>query len=92
VPAQKLEIPNPASAPAQKSDAQVKTTKASIAEWLKTCLADWDRATHMTKDEWTATCRRVSAERGKFLLEDASKGVPAAIGDKAPRPGTRLYR
>jgi hypothetical protein len=92
-PAQKTEVPKPlALAPAQKPDNQAKATKDTVAEWLKTCLADWDRATHMTKSQWTATCRRVSAERGKFLVEDESKGLPAGMGDKAPRPGTRLYR
>jgi hypothetical protein len=79
-------LPSP---PAQRPD---QTIEARVAEWLKTCLADWDRATHMTKSEWTATCRRVSAERGKFLVEDESKGLPAGMDDKAPRPGTRLYR
>jgi hypothetical protein len=76
-PVQKTEIPKPlASAPAQKPDA--KAAKDSIAAWLKTCLADWNRATHMTKSEWTATCRRVSAERGI-----AANGYPTVAGDKA---------
>jgi len=74
-----------ALAPAQNPGNQVKTTKDTIAAWLKTCLADWDRATHMTKSEWTATCRRVSAERGKFLTEDAASGYPTVAGDKAAR-------
>jgi len=29
-----------------------------IAQWLKTCLEDWDAATHMTRNEWG---RRASA-------------------------------
>jgi hypothetical protein len=85
-PAPKPETPKPlALAPAQKPDNQAKSTKDTIAAWLKTCLADWDRATHMTKGEWTATCRRVSAERGKFLTEDAARGYPLVAGDKAAR-------
>jgi hypothetical protein len=45
-----------------------------VAEWLKTCLSDWDRSTHMNNREWRATCERVASERAKFLLEhpDAS--------------------
>ena len=48
--------------------------------WLKTCLADWDQATHMTKSEWRTTCKRVAEERRTFLLEtpDAS-----SIGSRA---------
>jgi hypothetical protein len=85
-PVQKTEIAKPlALAPAQKPGDQVKSTKDTIAAWLKTCLADWDRATHMTKGEWTATCRRVSAERGKFLTEDAARGYPTVAGDKPAR-------
>ena len=37
--------------------------------WLKTCLQDWDTATHMSKEQWRTTCERVSKERGKFLHE-----------------------
>ena len=55
-------LPSP---PAQRPD---QTVEARIAEWLKTCLADWDRATHMTKPEWRATCKRVE-ERGGSVAE-----------------------
>jgi hypothetical protein len=55
---------------AQVSGARLKAAKDNIAEWFNTCLADWDAQTHMTKVQWTATCRRVSVEREKFLLVD----------------------
>ena len=32
-------------------------------------LGHWDRATHMTKPEWRATCKRVAEERGRFVAE-----------------------
>jgi hypothetical protein len=80
-----------ASALAEEAAAKIKAAKNSIAEWQKTCLADWDAQTHMTKAEWTATCRRVSAERGKFLLDETSKGYLPELIDKPPRKGTRLY-
>ena len=84
--------PSPsASALAQEAAAKVKEANDKIAEWLKTCQADWDAQTHMTKAEWTATCRRVSTERGKFLLDESSKGYLPEPIDKAPRKGTRLY-
>ena len=45
-----------------------------VAEWLKTCLSDWDQAAHMTKSEWRTTCNRVASERGKFLLDNPTVG------------------
>src|SRR5258705_9301508 len=80
-----------ASALAQEAAAKIKEANDKIAEWLKTCQADWDRQTHMTKAEWTDTCRRVSAERGKFLLDETSRGYLPELIDKPPRKGTRLY-
>ena len=53
-----------------------------VAQWLKTCLEDWDAATHMSRSEWRTTCERVSQERGKFLRENPSS--KPAIGDTLP--------
>lgn len=33
------------------------------------CLKDWDVTTHMTRQEWEQTCRRVTNERVKYLRE-----------------------
>jgi hypothetical protein len=56
-----------------KADAKAKTKSQTVNErvamWLKTCLQDWDTATHMSKEQWRTTCERVSKERGKFLNE-----------------------
>ena len=68
-PSPKLSIlPSP---PAQAKQPD-QTMEARIAEWFKTCVADWDRATHMTKAEWRTTCRRVADERGRFVAEQQS--------------------
>jgi len=59
------------------------------SEWLKTCLADWDSATHMTKNEWAIACRRLSvqpAERG-----DIVEGTDSRPIDRPSRKGTRGY-
>jgi hypothetical protein len=61
--------------------------QAINAEWLQACLADWDSGTHMSKNEWATTCRRLSeepAERG-----EASNDVEAIY--RSPRKGTRGY-
>jgi hypothetical protein len=39
------------------------------AQYFDTCMKDWDAATHMTKVEWSRTCRRLAQERVKFRLE-----------------------
>jgi hypothetical protein len=54
--------------PTGKSAEQVQEIKKRSAEWLKTCLGDWDAQTHMSKAEWRTTCQRVSKEREQFLL------------------------
>ena len=59
-------LPSP---PAQRPD---QTTEDRIAQWFKTCMDDWERATHMTKGEWRTTCRRVADERGRFVAEQQS--------------------
>ena len=52
-----------------KAKTSGQTINERVAMWLKTCLQDWDTATHMSKDQWRTTCERVSKERGKFLSE-----------------------
>ena len=59
---------------AKQSDARKQEIKTRVAEWLATCLTDWDQATHMTTKEWRTTCERVASERGKFLLDNPSVG------------------
>jgi hypothetical protein len=34
---------------------------------VRECMKQWDRSTHMTKQEWEVTCRRVAEERVKHL-------------------------
>ena len=66
--ARKQDVAAPPEA-AAKSPEDLQAIKERVAEWLRTCLADWDQATHMTKNDWRVTCQRVAADRGKFLLE-----------------------
>ena len=54
--------------PPEKSAGEIADVKQRVADWLKTCLTDWDRETYMTKSEWNTTCKRVAAERERFLL------------------------
>ena len=65
-----------------KPPEEIQAIKERVADWLKQCLDDWDRATHMTKGEWRTTCQRVAADRGKFLLENPD---PKPVSDKGRR-------
>ena len=40
------------------------------------CMKDWDAATHMTKEEWARTCRRVVKDRVEFFLEQGGEVKP----------------
>jgi len=68
--------------PAGNSPEQVQEIKKRSAEWLKTCLGDWDAQTHMSRAEWRITCQRVSKEREQFLL---STPGAISIGERNPR-------
>jgi len=80
-PASAQSIPSTqAPVPSQGSARDVSTIRARAAEYLARCLEDWDTATHMTRKEWNVTCRRVSAEREKFLIEN-----PLQVPSSSPR-------
>lgn len=59
-------------------DATLLDEKARVSE----CMKQWDSSTHMTRQEWEATCRRVAAERVKHLREQG-------YGTERKEPATR---
>jgi len=38
-------------------------------EPLESCVSRWDPGSHMTKEAWRESCKRISDERGSFLRE-----------------------
>ncbi len=40
------------------------------AKYYSDCMKSWDAGTHMTKGEWSRTCRRVNDERVKFRVDN----------------------
>ena len=36
------------------------------ATLFKRCLHDWDAATHMSRQEWSAACHRLLLQRGEY--------------------------
>jgi hypothetical protein len=67
----------PPTAPAARPEAAAKPDAAkkpvTAADQLSQCLRDWDAATHMTRQEWSRTCRRVVSNRVKFMNEQQGK-------------------
>jgi|SRR6187200_1412188 hypothetical protein len=54
----------------KSDDADTATTLRTLStQYFAECMRDWDAATHMTKQEWARTCRRVVDGRAKFKLE-----------------------
>lgn len=57
-----------AGAQSGKSDTGRRSAnKNTTNEALASCLAQWDKSTHMTKQEWSRACRRV-ADRLRNLI------------------------
>ena len=81
-PGQRSKNPSPLPIAAEGASQDSQSVGERVAQWLKTCLEDWDAATHMSRKEWRTTCERVSQERGKFLRETPSS--KPAIGDTLP--------
>lgn len=58
--AQVVAPPSPAApGPAPKASQTVAAEKNAHAAAVADCEQMWDRETHMTKQEWARTCRRV---------------------------------
>jgi hypothetical protein len=68
-------VKKPKSLPAKSKPEAART--AEIREksdtYYKQCINDWDAATHMTKKEWQRTCRRITDERTKFMVDQMGK-------------------
>lgn len=67
--ADKAESDKSAASKAEASKKAEKKESDRGPEHLAQCLKDWDRGTHMTRQEWERTCRRVVGNRVKFLRE-----------------------
>ncbi len=57
-------------------------TSASPKELMAQCMRDWDAATHMTRQEWARTCRRVQnrldnigPKAGQLLADPRQRSV-----------------
>jgi hypothetical protein len=55
-------------AAAQVPDARPDGGSDRGALYYTQCLLDWDPATHMTKQEWSGSCRRLARDRHDLPL------------------------
>lgn len=55
--------------PEPKSQSAIQTSRLDSAKYFAECMRDWDAETHMTRQEWTRTCRRVVDNRERFMRE-----------------------
>jgi hypothetical protein len=61
VAAARATLPNSGEKPEQ--------SQARGRAWFARCMQDWDAGTHMTKQDWERTCRRLAQERTKFVTK-----------------------
>jgi hypothetical protein len=59
----------PATVPKADCRGTPEAIRACGEAWFKDCLKDWDSATHMSKNDYARTCRRVVDSRVKALTE-----------------------
>jgi hypothetical protein len=57
------------SAAAQVPDARPDGAADRGALYYTQCLLDWDPGTHMTKQEWSSSCRRLARDRHDLPLK-----------------------
>ena len=65
--------PPPSAAPSKAvatKDAPALPSRPNAAEAIAECILLWDRATHMTKQEWSRTCRRVQSRLDGLKVEN----------------------
>jgi hypothetical protein len=62
-------LTNPSGAQTTGSGTPQEHTATLFAQ----CLQDWDAATHMSKQEWSAACHRLLVQRGEYLAKPERK-------------------
>lgn len=66
--AQSTVKPKP-EAPAKDDTESTAQVRKRSDEYFAQCVGDWEVATHMSKQDWAKTCRRVVDRRVKFMQE-----------------------
>ena len=64
--------PSAAPGPGANSSAQSRDNRSgknAANEEFADCMRLWDKATHMTKQEWSRTCRRVQSRLNQVQIK-----------------------
>ena len=77
-------IPAAAPSPAAKSAVTPPARKGQPIDGIAECMRLWDAATHMTRQEWARTCRRIQSRLENLKVENL-KFDEAKIGRKRAR-------
>jgi hypothetical protein len=64
-PAQVLLIAE--DAPKQEPGATTENTQDLATQSLEACMKNWDPGTHMSKDAWRQSCKRITEERLPYV-------------------------
>ena len=59
------DVPKPESDATTSDENMQGHTLATQA--LETCMKNWDPGTHMTRDEWRQSCKRITEERLPYV-------------------------
>ena len=81
---------NSASGGSAGPNAASEDPKAANASRYSECVELWDRGTHMSKKDWSRTCRRIENRLQNLQVENLDVGSPPAKGrkkEKLPNAG-----
>ena len=48
---------------------EMQAIRDSNARYVAQCLRDWDKGTHMSKEEWRSACQRLADDREDYMYE-----------------------
>jgi hypothetical protein len=78
-----------AAPPGGKAAADV-AAKSANSDRYADCVQLWDRGTHMSRSDWSRTCRRIENRLKNLQVENLEMANPPAKGrkkDKLPNAG-----
>ena len=61
--------PSPGAAKPSAKSPEATAAKTAVNDEYADCMQLWDKATHMTRQEWSATCRRVKSRLDQVQIK-----------------------
>ena len=86
--AQTGSLPSPRAPAAPRVAASpAPSTKDVVRDALAECMRLWDPATHMTRREWSRTCKRIQTRLDNLKIENLDTAKPDKRAGKRGRGG-----